>query len=121
VGEKTTFVLSPRCGFAFFANRCPGARAPAKFFHRAPDLSFANGGKFEAFGQYSQGYAFDIQPGGKLVGVGIGGQANPTNNFNALVARFELIPEPASAWMFAIGLATMVSVCWRGHGRSCPR
>jgi uncharacterized delta-60 repeat protein len=79
----------------------------------AADMSFANGGRYESFGQYSQGYAFDIQPDGKLVAVGIGGQASPTNNFNALVARYDLIPEPAGAWLLLVGLATTCGVRYR--------
>jgi uncharacterized delta-60 repeat protein len=67
-----------------------------------PDPSFAGGGRIESFGaQYSAAYVMELLPNGQFLAAGTAGQASPTNDFRALIARYEVVPEPSALLLIA--------------------
>lgn len=67
-----------------------------------PDPSFAGGGRIESFGvQYSAAYVMELLPNGRFLAAGTAGQASPSNNFRAFVARYEVVPEPSALLLIA--------------------
>lgn len=73
-----------------------------------PDPSFAGGGRIETFGaQYSAAYVMELLPNGQFLAAGTAGQASPTNDFRALVARYEVVPEPTTLVFISMAIVPL--------------